>query len=200
MGRFHQSNPRILWIGIPRWNSENMRNDGAIRHQRRPGDLSRDPIPNPNKNPGRIVAFGRHTVLQPETCNATNPLKIKGFMRLWATAWSISKGENGGDGGIRTLEARFQACSFSKRVPSASRPRLRLRQGIVTDAWEVNGKPGRALKIHGDIADNQRKAWTFSAPPTAAWAREIAAEGQKSIPDGHSAVQPAPCPCWFTAR
>jgi hypothetical protein len=32
--------------------------------------------------------------------------------------------KNGGDGGIRTLEAHFWACSFSKRVPSASRPRL----------------------------------------------------------------------------
>jgi uncharacterized protein (DUF2147 family) len=30
----------------------------------------------------------------------------------------------GGDGGIRTLETPFEVCSFSKRVPSASRPRL----------------------------------------------------------------------------
>ena len=31
---------------------------------------------------------------------------------------------NGGDGGIRTLETLLGVCSFSKRVPSASRPRL----------------------------------------------------------------------------
>jgi hypothetical protein len=32
---------------------------------------------------------------------------------------------NGGDGGIRTLDTPFGVCSFSKRVPSAARPRLR---------------------------------------------------------------------------
>ena len=31
---------------------------------------------------------------------------------------------NGGDGGIRTLDTLFKVCSFSKRVPSAARPRL----------------------------------------------------------------------------
>jgi hypothetical protein len=31
----------------------------------------------------------------------------------------------GGDGGIRTLDTPFGVCSFSKRVPSAARPRLR---------------------------------------------------------------------------
>ena len=30
----------------------------------------------------------------------------------------------GGDGGIRTLDTLFKVCSFSKRVPSAARPRL----------------------------------------------------------------------------
>lgn len=32
---------------------------------------------------------------------------------------------SGGDGGIRTLDTLFKVCSFSKRVPSAARPRLR---------------------------------------------------------------------------
>lgn len=60
--------------------------------------------------------------------------KTKGSKRQQAMGVYREKKGGGGDGGIRTLEARFQACSFSKRVPSASRPRLQLRQGIVTDA------------------------------------------------------------------
>ncbi len=39
--------------------------------------------------------------------------------------FSHAAGRAGGDGGIRTLDTHFWVCSFSKRVPSAARPRLR---------------------------------------------------------------------------
>ena len=42
-------------------------------------------------------------------------------LRLYGTLWEK---RGGGDGGIRTLDTLFKVCSFSKRVPSAARPRL----------------------------------------------------------------------------
>ena len=59
-----------------------------------------------------------------------------------AMKWPATQLERGGgDGGIRTLDTLFKVCSFSKRVPSAARPRLHAPD-MPDDA--VTCKPGSA--------------------------------------------------------
>ena len=66
----------------------------------------------------QVAAFQSHAPVLLTIVTRAPVLKHKWRAIRPAAVWA------GGDGGIRTLDTLFKVCSFSKRVPSAARPRL----------------------------------------------------------------------------